>query len=159
MTDNKLSFLKNTFSSYKVQFSDDFTCATIYNPFYDENITIYYYEDDDFSPFCARFSFQHRHLTDEDDVVEWINEIITGNKFAIEFFQKNQCRFGSEIAAEELEDLTYTKLEQFSGYYGLTKLFEIADSFKVRGWNNINNFDAVFVCETDKKITIKILKI
>lgn len=155
MTENKLLFLKDTFSKYKVQFSEDHTNAIIFNPFYHENITVYYYKEDDFTPFCVCFSFQHFHLTDKENVIEWINEIITGRKFAIEFLKNEQRCFGSDIEAEELKDLSYAKLEQLSGYYGLTKLLNIADSFKVRGWDNSQNYDAVFVCQTNGRITIK----
>lgn len=155
MAGNKLLFLKIAFQKYNVQFSEGFTKATIFNPFYDENITVYYYEDDDFTPFCVRFSFQHCHLMDEEDVVDWINSIIACNKFAIEFFNDGQQCFGSEIESNELLDLTYEKLEQFTGCYGLTKLLSIADTFKVRGWNNRHNFDAAFVCEDNGHILIK----
>lgn len=34
MTENKLLFLKDTFSKYKEQFSDDRTNTIIFNPFY-----------------------------------------------------------------------------------------------------------------------------
>ena len=88
MTENKLLFLKNVFSKYEVQFSDNYTKAVILNPFYNENITVSYYEDDDFTPYCVFFSFQHCHLADKEDVVDWINEIITGRKYAIEILQK-----------------------------------------------------------------------
>lgn len=155
MAGNKLLFLKNVFSKYEVQFSDDYTKAVILNPFYNENITVSYYEDDDFTPYCVFFSFQHCHLADKEDVVDWINEIITGRKYSIEFFRNGQNCFGSEITSEELNDLSYEKLEQFSGYYGLTKLLEVADCFKVRGWNNSNNFDAEFVCKTNGCVSIK----
>ncbi len=158
MSDNKLEFLKSAFPKYDIQFSEDFTKATLLNLFYDENITIYFYEDDDFTPFCVCFSFQHCHLTEKADVVEWMEQIITGRKVAIEFFKNGQRRFGSEIESKELLDLTYEKLEQFTGYYGLTKLLSIVDTFKVRAWNNRHNFDAAFVREDNGHILIRKLQ-
>ncbi len=155
MADNKLVFLTSAFAKYNVHFTEDFTKATLVNPFYEENITVYYCEDDDFTPFCVCFSFQHCHLTNQKDVVEWINQIIAGSKLAIEFFNHGQKCFGSEIDSEELLDLSYEKLEQLTGYYGLTKLFSIVDTFKVRGWNNQHNFDAAFVCEDNGRTLIK----
>ena len=155
MTDNKLIFLKSAFSEYDIQFSGDFTQAILVNPFYEENVTVYYYDDDDFTPFCVCFSFQHCHLRDQEDVIEWINQIIAGSKFAIEFFKNGQNCFGSEIDSKELLDLSYEKLEQFTGYYGLTRLLSIVDTFKIRGWNNQHNFDATFVCEDNGHILIK----
>ena len=97
MSENKLDFLTDAFSNCQIQYSDDFTSAIIVNPFYNENVTIHYYEEDDFTPFCACFSFQHCHLPDEEDVVIWISEIMSGNKFAIEFFKNDQRRFGGDI--------------------------------------------------------------
>ena len=125
---------------------------------YEENITVYYYDDDDFTPFCVCFSFQHCHLKDQEAVIEWINQIIAGEKFAIEFFKNGQNCFGSEIDSKELLDLSYEKLEQFTGFYGLTKLLSTVDTFKVRGWNNQHNFDASFVCEDNGHILIEILQ-
>ena len=66
--------------------------------------------------------------------------IISGNTLAIEFFNNEKRGFGGEIDAEELQDLSYEKPEHFTGYYGLTKLFDVADSFKIRGWDSNYNF-------------------
>lgn len=149
-----MSFLKEAFPQYTVKFSDDFTCATIINPFYNENINVYYEESDDYTPFIACFSFQHRHLT-EIDVLEWCTNIINERIFAIEFFYNEQRRFGSEIIVDELIDLSYEKLEQFTEYYGSTKLFECANSFKIRAWNHKHSFDAKLVCANDGNISIE----
>lgn len=150
MTENRLIFLRDTFSGFELQFSDDFSNAVILNPNYNENITVY----DEGHEFIVCFSFQHCHLEDEEDVVEWIYEIIAGNKFAIEFFNNGHGGFGGEIDEKELQDLTYEKLEQFTGYYGLTKLLDVADLFKVRGWDNKNNFDFTFTREANGNIAI-----
>ena len=104
--------------------------------------------------FIVCFSFQHRHFEDDDDLVDWIRNIISGNTLAIEFFNNEKRGFGGEIAAEELQDLSYEKLEHFTGYYGLTKLFDVADSFKIRGWDSNYNFDYTMTCEADGSIAI-----
>ena len=155
MIENNLAFLKDAFPEHQIQFSDDFTDATIFNPFYEENITVSYDEALSFDPFCACFSFQHRHLIDENDVINWINDIISGNRFAIEFFKNEQRCFGGDIEAAELKDLSYAKLEQSTGYYGFTKLLDVADSFKIRGWERRNNWNAVFVQEPDGTVAIQ----
>ncbi len=154
MKENKLAFFAHVYPMYKMRFSDDYSQVIIFNPFYDENITVFYYEEDEFTPFCACFSFLHTHCTDEDDVVAWINEIIFGKKFSIEFFKNEQRLFGGDIDAESLIDLTYAELEHYTGYFGLTKLLDVADSFKVKGWEQKNNFDAIFVSETDEAVLI-----
>lgn len=155
MTENKLEFLKNAFPNYKVYISENGTQATIFNPFYNENVILEYFEEDDYTPFIAHFSFQHRHLNDEKNVVDWINEIVEEKRFAIEFFKNEQNKFGGDIEATELADISYPKLERLTGYYGATKLYEIADSFKIRGWNKDSNFDAVFVFKKDGTIIIQ----
>ncbi len=151
MSQKRLDFLKGAFQKFEIRFADDYSNAIIVNPNCNENITVY---DDEFE-FIVCFSFQHRHFEDEDDIVEWIRKIISGNTFAIEFFNDEQRRFGGEIDAEKLQELTYAKLEQFTGYYGATKLAEIADSFKIRGWDNKNNFDYAMNREENGTVVIR----
>lgn len=155
MAENKFEFLKKAFPNDTVQISEDGLHAVILNPNYRENVNVYYYKEDDYTPFVACFSFQHCHLTDEEDVIDWINEIITGKKLAIEFFQDGKDCFGGDMDAGELEHISYEELEQHTGYFGLSKLLCIVDSFKVRGWNIKSNFDAVFVLEKDGAIAIE----
>lgn len=155
MAENKLAFLKDAFPGHQVQFAEDFAYAVIRNPFYDENMKVYYYAEDDFTPFCVCFSFQHGHLTDEENVVEWIDEYITGKTFAIEFFQDGRRCFGGDITADEMKDLTYANIEKCFAYVGSTKLFRIADAFKVRGWDPKKNMDAMFVRQADGSVAIE----
>jgi len=150
MSENRLIFMKDAFSEFELQFADDFSSAVIVNPNYDENITVY---DDEYE-FTVCFSFQHCHFDEEDDIIEWIREIISGNTFAIEFFNKGQRGFGGEIDLEKMQELTYEKLEQFTGYYGLTKLLDVADSFKIRGWDSKNSFDCTIAREANGSIAI-----
>ncbi len=137
MSKNRLDFLKGAFSGLELLFADDYSYAKIINPNYNENITVY----DDEIEFTVCFSFQHRHFENKDDVLKWIHKVISGNTFAIEFFNDEQRRFGGEIDAEELQDLTYEKLERFTGYFGSIKLSSVANSFKIRGWDSKNNSD------------------
>ena len=150
MIENRLFFLKEAFPTFEIQFADDFSKAEILNPNYDENIIV----TDDEIEFTVFFSFQHCHLEAEEAVVEWIRDLANGNKFAIEFFDHGRDRFGGEIDAEILQDLTYEKLEQFTGYYGSTKLPDVADSFKIRSWDGKNNFDCKFRREANGMISI-----
>ncbi len=150
MSENRLVFLKNAFPELKLQFADDFSNAVIVNPNYDENITVY---DDEYE-YIVCFSFQHCHFDDEDDIIEWIHSIIFNNTLAIEFFKNEQRCFGGEIDAKELQYLTYEKLERFTGYYGTAKLLDVADSFKIRGWDNKNNLDCTIIREENGNITI-----
>ena len=150
MSKKRLDFLKDAFRGFELQFAEDESNVVILNPNYDENITVY---DDEYE-FTACFSFQHCHFEDEEDIIEWIGKIISGNTFAIEFFNNDQRRFGGEIDTEELQGLTYKKLEQFTGYYGLTKLLDVVDSFKIRSWDGKNNFDYTMIREENGNVVI-----
>jgi hypothetical protein len=154
MIKNNLKLIATHFSDYDVQFSED-KFFEILNPCGNENIRLEYVSDDEWTPYILCFSFQHWHMNDEEDIIEHINDIINGNLFSIEFFAKGNRRFGGDIDAQELQDLSYEALEQFTGYYGMSKLKDIADSFKVRGWHTEANFDAKFIIDEFGNITIK----
>jgi hypothetical protein len=155
MQTGKFDFLKKQFSSYEMNFSKDDNMVEIVNPFGNENVRVEYVTEDDFTPYIVFFAFQHCHMRDEEAVINYINVIITGNIFSIEYFNNDARCFGRDISAEELKDLSYEVLEQNTGYYGTTKLKDFVDSFKVRGWHSDCNFDAVFVTGEDDSITIK----
>ena len=146
----RLDFLKDAFFGLELQFAEDDSNVVILNPNYDANITVY---DEEYE-FIVCFSFQHRHFEKEKDIIEWICKIISGNTFAIEFYNNERRRFGSEIDAEELHELTYKKLEQFTGYYGSTKLLDVADSFKIRSWDGKNNGDYTMSLEENGSVVI-----
>ena len=144
--ENNFDFLK-CFSSYKITVSVQGDLAKIHNPFQNAPITLEYEPDDPVMPFAVYFSFQHQHFNKKDDVVEYINNIINGNKFAIEFFNSGKRRFGGEISADILKDISYETLQKHFAYFDGTALCLVADSFKVRGWNPKDNIDAVLVSD------------
>ena len=152
----KLSFLENYVSKYRIDISDDLESAIIYNPNSEDHLYIEYDKADAFSPYMLSFSFQHVHMTDEECAKEWIDSILSEDIFSIEYFCGEDRRFGGQISAQELKNLSYDYLEQNTGYYGITKLFQIADHFKIRGWRRKNDFDGYFV---EKDNTIQINKI
>ena len=144
METNRFSFLSKHFPAYEIKFSRERNrdLAEIINPFYDENIRVEYIPEDDFTPYVVSFAFQHCHMFDEEDIVEYMNDIIEGNVFSIEFFNKGIRRFGGDIEASELADLSYETLAEHWG-----KLLDYADSFKLRGWLSNNNFDAALIID------------
>ncbi len=151
-----LSFLSSCISKYRMDVSDDLESAIIYNPNSEDHLYIEYNKTDGFSPYMLSFSFQHVHLTDEESAKEWIDAILSEDVFSIEYFSGEERRFGGQISAQELRNLSYDYLEQETGYYGLTKLFQIVDHFRVRGWSKKNDFDGYFVMKDN---TIQIDKI
>ena len=154
MSKNNYTFLTNHFSSYEIIYLESKDSVEIVNPFGKDNIIVDY-DPADPTPFMVKFSFQHRHIEDENGVIEYINDIVNENVFAIEFFKDGERHFGGDITAQELKGLSYEKLEQKIGYYGSAKLKECADSFKVRGWSGNDNFDATFVVSENGNVEIK----
>ena len=150
MSENRLIFLKDAFPELELKFTDDFSGAEIVNPNYDENIVV----RDDEVEFTVFFSFLHCHFEDEEDVIEWIRQIIFGITLAIEFFHHEQAVFGGEIDVEVFKSLTYEKLERSQGYYGIIELSDVADSFKIRGWDRKNNFDYTINCDANGNVRI-----
>lgn len=155
MRENIFDFLVNRFSSYQIDVSKDGMLVEIINPFYKENIRVEYDSDNEFTSFIVYFAFQHCHMNDEDDIIEYINDIINGNKLSIEFFRDETRCFGGDISAQEIKELSYESLEQYSGYFGLCKLKDLVDSFKLRGWDPADNVDAVLVINEDETVSIK----
>lgn len=151
----RFDFLRKEFSSYEMKFSEDGSTVEIVNPFGNENVRVAYVPEDDFTPYIVFFAFQHCHMRYEEEIIDYINNIINGNIFSIEYFNNGTQSFGGDITAEELKDLSYDILEQSTGYYGFTTLKDWADSLKVRGWHSDHNFDATFVTDEDGSITIK----
>ena len=145
----ELSFLTAYASKYRVDVSDDLESAIIYNPHQKEHLYVEYDSADDYSPFTLSFSFQHVHLTDRESAAEWIDDILHENIFSIEYFKGENRHFGGQISAADLANLSYELLEQKTGYYGSTKLYALADCFKVRGWTQKNDFDGYFVAKDD----------
>ena len=154
MSKNNYAFLINHFSSYEIIYLESKDSVEIVNLFGKDNIIVDY-DVNNPTPFTVMFSFQHRHIKDEKGVIEYITDIINENIFPIEFFKNGERRFGGDVTAQELKDLSYEKLEQKTGYYGSTKLIDCADAFKVRGWSGKNNFDATLVIGESGKIEIK----
>lgn len=150
MSKDRLVFLQDAFLGVEFKFTDDFSSAVIMNPNYDENITVY---DEEFE-YIVCFSFQHRHFEDKADVVSWIQKIISGKTLAIEFFNHEQRVFGGEIDADALKELSYHKLERFTGHYSIKELLRLADSFKIRGWDSKNNLDCTITCDASGNVVI-----
>ena len=145
----KLSFLASYIPRYRVDVSNDLSSAIIYNPNSEEHLYIEHDTMDEFSQYTLSFSFQHIHLYDEKSAKTWIDDILSENVFAIEYFKDGERIFGGEISSCELSNLSYEFLEQDTGYYGMTKLFQLVDCFKVRGWSKNNDFDGYFVTKNN----------
>ena len=153
MTRNELLSIAEHFSAYDVRFSDEEDGFDVLNPFGKEPIRVYV-EDDPHWPYTVGFSFQHRHLATVDEVVAYASDIMNGNVFAIEFFKDGYRRFGGDLDAQEVRELSYDRLAQFLGCFGASRLIDVVDSCKVRGWSRDADFDATFVEDEQGNVTL-----
>lgn len=149
--DMNLSFLSEYASRFTVDISDDLESGLIINPFGNDNISVYYMSDDEYDPFIVHFSYHHVHLSDIESVKEWIDRIISGELFAIEFFKNGIDSFGGGITRKELAALSYASLTKVFG----ASVYPNADEFRIRGWLEGSSADFLFVHEHGK---ISILK-
>lgn len=153
MIRNELLSIAEHFSAYDVRFSDEEDGFDIVNPFGKDPIRVYV-EDDPHWPYTVGFSFQHRHLATVDEVVAYASDIMNGNVFAIEFFKDGYRRFGGDLDAQEVRELSYDRLVQFLGCFGASRLIDVVDSCKVRGWARDADFDATFVEDEQGNVTL-----
>ena len=153
--ENRLEFIAANFSNYKVCFSEDKNLLEIFNPYGNENIKVEYVYDDEWTQYILYFAYQHRHMKDEEAIIKYINDIIEGKLFSIEFFGNGNRYFGGEIQIQELQELSYERLEKDTGYYGIPKLKDFIDSFSIRGWKTEASFDAKFIIDELGNVTIQ----
>ncbi len=156
MMRNELLTVAEYFSANDVRFSDEGDSLDILNPFGKDPIRVYV-EDIPHTPYTVCFSFQHRHLATVDEVVTYAGDIMSGNVFAIEFFKDGYKRFGGDLDAQEVRELSYDRLAQFLGCFGASRLIDVVDSCKVRGWARDADFDATFVEDEQGDVTVQIM--
>ena len=147
METERFDLLTKHFSAYEMKFSKNGNLLEIINPFCLENIRVEYIPTDDFTPYVVSFAFQHCHMCDEEDIADYMNDIIDGKVFSIEFFNKGTRCFGGDITAAELDSLTYETLTKYIESWGISNLLDYADSFKLRGWHSNYNFDAELITD------------
>ena len=156
MFQNNLAVISAHFSDHVTRFSENKSVLEILNPLGNENIKIEYVPEDELAPYILYFSFQHWHMNDEQDVIEHIHNIVNGKLFSIEFFKDDKRCFGGDIGLQDLQELSYKTLKnKFSGFR--MNIIDTANSFKVRGWKDASNFDAVFYVDSCGEIEVKIL--
>ena len=113
----KLDFLKDHYPQFQIDvFSkDEDEWAVIHHPETDAEIRIYYTLDD-FQPFIFRFEYQHIHIDTENELLDRINEYISGRVAAIEFFKGERQGFGGNIETKIITNRDYDALSKRFGY-------------------------------------------
>ena len=79
---------------------------------------------------------------------------MNGNVFAIEFFKDGYRRFGGDLNAQEVRELSYDRLAHFLGCFGASRLIDVVDSCKIRGWAGDTDFDVTFVEDEQGNVTL-----
>ena len=92
------------------------------------NNKLHVYEDEGYSQdltiryvaYIVEFSTQHRHFDadDKDDILEYILVILNDKVLPFEFYLDGKRRFGGEIEAVDLDELSVSFLVQQYGYTG-----------------------------------------
>ena len=158
----KLDFIKNAFDNFETELSQDGETITILNPYSNSNIIVDYEffvsTDglDSFEQYTTQFSYQHRHFTTENEVLEWIKSITEGSLLAIEFFIGTNNCFGGEIPFSSIKQLTY---DIFVKEYDFYSGFSQCDNFKIRSWNCKNDYDGCILKNKENEFYIVINKI
>ena len=142
------------FSGYDVRFSENGESFEIIHPYGKESIAVYMENAPHTEPYMVCFSFQHRHLDTAGEVIAYVNDIISGNVLAIEFFKDGRNCVGGDLDAKEVRELPQGIPERFLGQ-GQIKLFDIADSFRVRGWAQDADFDAKLLRDAQGNVSIQ----
>ena len=138
--ESKLKFLEEHLSAF-VAYREDGLQAVISSPASDMTIWVEYIPEDDFTPYVMGWATQHVHVCDEEDVLDLIQEIMSGQRCALEFFSGGNRLFGGDIDATELEILSYATLKAYAEDFCLGDLLKKADSFQTRGWHAHQNLN------------------
>jgi hypothetical protein len=147
----KIAFLAKYTEKYHVDISDNGESAVIYNPVGEEHILFSYCGDE----YTISFSFQHIHSYDRKDAESWIDDVVSDELLAIEFYKDEGVVMTAQIHPSAIRKLTYESLRA-EFHHGNRELYEFSDSFKVRSWSGEKDLDAQFV-HTDGKVMIKVV--
>ena len=152
--------LSEVYSNYETKIESDngMACFVIVNPFWNEDIRVYYEE---LEGIIFAFSFQHAHFArfagedmagSIDSLIQYINDFLDGKAVAVEFF-KGETAIGG--GSRNLNDMDMSSgkslLKSFAGDNSF--FFEsvynnvkgLACRCSIRGWNNANNKDVDFI--------------
>ena len=154
MKRKELLAIAEHFSEYNVQFSNDGEHFDVINPFGKGPISVHIENDSGIS-YMVCFSFQHLHLETPDQVIAYVDNIIGGNVFAIGFFKDGRKCIAGDLDAQEVCAISYDMLTRFVCCFRDIRLIDVVDSFKVRGWMQDVDFDAKFIMDEQRNVTVQ----
>lgn len=104
------------------------------------------------TPYYLGFtSFQHWHLSSKDELIKYIDEIISDKRISIEFFNGLNAVMGTDITPDEISDLSY---ESISERFIVCKNNPFGLNFKIRSFSGKYDMDAHFERDAAGNISI-----
>ena len=149
--ETRLQFLEQL--PVSVQYQEEGMAAVLTSSESDLEIRVYDCPEDDFTPYIVCYATQHAHLCDEEDVLEMVEDVISGRLCAIEFFKGEARCLGGDIEAEYLDHLSLDTLKEAFSPLNVGRLLKKADTFQIRGWKKDQNLDGTI--EDDGTIRVK----
>lgn len=139
--DNHFDFL-SYFSSYTISISESGDRAEIQNPFGNDNVIIHYKPNG--LPYTAIFPFFHYHLENAEEVIEYLDNYISGKFLCFAWANNRITSWSIEVTPEQVKDLSIETLAQILNPSGrLKNLFHFTNSVHIRGWHPKDNFDGM----------------
>ena len=158
---DSIALLTEAYKSYFTEIGekDGFAVFTIINPFWDGNIEVHI-DSDDISGEGIIFYFplHHAHFDEDfDSLIEYINDFLQGERFAVALYQDDNlilgCSYRGEIDTSSGESIVKSLAgdgplypgSNTTAYESLQKQLEGRHGrCSIRGWNNALNQDIEF---------------
>lgn len=146
-----LSFLKELFPQYTVELyaENDSEWAEIKNKAFDDLIKVYY-APEDFEIYCLVFATQHVHISEKEQLIEYVTAFANAETAAIEFYENGRKCFGGDIETALLDDLTYNSLR--NRFYSSIDIRNM--TFQVRAWDKKYCFNGMFIKDSSGTVQI-----
>lgn len=86
-----------------------------------------------FVDYIVEFSTQHCHFDadDEDDILDYVQLILSDTVLPFEFYMDGKRRFGGEIKANDLDNLSVSFLAR---QYGYTSDYLLSFDYEIHSW-------------------------
>ena len=124
----------------------------IYNIDNSNNIEVieetYSSKTDSFIEYIVSFSTQHCHFDNNEEVLEYINNIMDDQVLPIEFYYNNEKRFGGDISIEQFNNLSTTLLEEIFGY---SEEYISKFDYEIHSWSRKYDIERQPITNLNKK--------
>ena len=150
-----LSFLKERYADLNVIPVEDRYCSErmdLVNLYHHGDISVKYIEHKpDYAEYTLSFSTQHVHFERAEDLMDCIDDFLSEEYAALEFYKGDQRCFGGDIKTVLLEDLSLKKLADRMGY---KPEYLIGFRFTIRSWSGAFDMDG-YIDQEDGKAVLR----